>query len=76
MESAASTPDAYELALQAAQSGRQQDAMEILMRAAAAEKSTRGRFQRRLQLAQLCISMGYRSPTYTEQITAEIDARD
>jgi len=48
-----------------------------LMRAAAAEKSGRGRFQRRLQLAQLCISMGYEHIAHPilEQITAEIDSR-
>ena len=47
------------------------------MREAAAEKSGRGRFQRRLQLAQLCISMGYEHIAHPilEQITAEIDAR-
>ncbi|MBN2321343.1 MAG: type VI secretion system protein TssA [Acidobacteria bacterium] len=76
-ESAESKPDANELALQAAQSGRQQEAIEILMREAALEKSNRGRFQRRLQLAQLCISMGYEHVAHPilEQITAEIDTR-
>lgn len=71
------TPDANELALVAARAGQKQEAIEILMRAAAAEKSGRGRFQRRLQLAQLCISMGYEHIAHPilEQITAEIDAR-
>ncbi|MBN1566664.1 MAG: type VI secretion system protein TssA [Acidobacteria bacterium] len=71
------TPDAYELAQEAAQSGRQQEAIEIMMREAAAEKSGRGRFQRRLQLAHLCISMGYEQIAHPilEQITAEIDSR-
>jgi type VI secretion system protein ImpA len=71
------TPDANELALEAARTGRPQDAIEILMREAAAEKSGRGRFQRRLQLAQLCLAMGYEhiALPILEQITAEVDTR-
>jgi type VI secretion system protein ImpA len=74
---ASQTPDSYELARQAAKAGRPQEAMEILMREAAAEKSGRGRFQRRLQLAHLCITMGYGQIAHPilEQITAEIDTR-
>jgi type VI secretion system protein ImpA len=76
-EGGSQTPDANELAQEAARSGRQQEAIEILMREAAAEKRGRGRFQRRLQLAHLCISMGYEhiANPILEQITAEIDAR-
>ncbi len=76
-EDGLSSPDAYEIAQEAAQAGRKQEAIEILMREAAAEKSGRGRFQRRLQLAHLCISMGYEHIAHPilEQITAEIDAR-
>jgi len=71
-------PDANDLAMEAARQGRQQEAIEILMREAAAEKSGRGRFQRRLQLAQLCMSMGYEHIAHPilEQITAEIDSRE
>jgi type VI secretion system protein ImpA len=74
---ASGAPDVNELALEAARAGRPQEAIEILMRAAAAEKSGRGRYQRRLQLAQLCISMGYEHIAHPilEQITAEIDSR-
>jgi type VI secretion system protein ImpA len=70
-------PDAFKLAQEAASAGRPQEAMEILMREAAAEKSGRGRFQRRLQLAHLCITMGYGQIAHPilEQITAEIDSR-
>jgi type VI secretion system protein ImpA len=73
----AETPDANHLAMQAASEGRYQDAIEILMREATMEKSGRGRFQRRLQLAQLCISIGYEqiAQPILDQITAEIDAR-
>jgi type VI secretion system protein ImpA len=76
-DDAEGAPDANELALEAARSGRQQEAIEILMREVAVEKSGRGRFQRRLQLAQLCIAMGYEHIAHPilEQITAEIDAR-
>jgi len=76
-QDASQTPDAYALAQEAAGAGRSQEAIEILMREAAAEKSGRGRFQRRLQLAHLCISMGYAhiALPILEQITAEIDAR-
>lgn len=51
-------PDAFELAMEAARSGRQQEAFEILIREAAHQNSGRGRFQRRLQLAQVCLSTG------------------
>ena len=69
--------DANDLALQAARSGRPQEAIEILTREATAEKSGRGRFQRRLQLAQLCMTMGYERIAHPilEQLSAEIDSR-
>jgi len=69
--------DANDLALQAARSGRPQEAIEILSREATAEKSGRGRFQRRLQLAQLCMSMGYERIAHPilEQLATEIDSR-
>ena len=69
--------DANEVAIQAARSGRPQEAIEILSREATAEKSGRGRFQRRLQLAQLCMSMGYERIAHPilEQLAAEIDSR-
>ena len=71
------TIDANDLALQAARSGRPQEAIEILTREATAEKSGRGRFQRRLQLAQLCMSVGYERIAHPilEQLAAEIDSR-
>ncbi len=76
-ESGSQAPEAYALAQQAAGAGKPQEAIEILMREAAVEKSGRGRFQRRLQLAHLCISMGYAHIAHPilEQITAEIDSR-
>jgi type VI secretion system protein ImpA len=69
--------DANDVAMQAARAGRPQEAIEILTREATAEKSGRGRFQRRLQLAQLCMSMGYERIAHPilEQLAAEIDSR-
>jgi len=63
--------------MEAARAGRPQEAIEILTREATAEKSGRGRFQRRLQLAQLCMSMGYERIAHPilEQLAAEIDSR-
>jgi type VI secretion system protein ImpA len=74
---ATGTMDANDLALEAARSGRPQDAIEILSREATAEKSGRGRFQRRLQLAQLCMTMGYERIAHPilEQLASEIDSR-
>jgi type VI secretion system protein ImpA len=51
-------PDPFDLALQAARSGRPQDGIELLMREMMQEPSGRGRFQRRIQVAQLCLSIG------------------
>jgi len=70
-------PDANDLAIEAARAGRPQEGIEILTREAAAERSGRGRFQRRLQLAQLCMSIGYERIAHPilEQLAAEIDSR-
>ena len=52
-------PDAFDLAMQAARSGRPQEGIELLMRELAQERSGRARFQRKAQLAQLCMSAGH-----------------
>jgi type VI secretion system protein ImpA len=57
-EAGEKAPDPFDLAMEAATSGRQQEAFEILIREAAHQNSGRGRFQRRLQLAQVCLSTG------------------
>jgi len=69
--------DANELALEAVRDGRPKEAIEILMREVGIEKSGRGRFHRRLQLAQLCVSIGYENIAIPilEQLTSEIDER-
>ncbi len=52
-------PDALELARQAMQSGDTAEAVAILSREAAQERSPRARFERKVQLARVCLSAGY-----------------
>lgn len=70
-------PDAYELARQAVASNRPLDAIAILERESGQERSGRGRFQRRLQLAQLCMAANYRGVALPllQSLTHEIDER-
>jgi type VI secretion system protein ImpA len=51
-------PDAYQLATEAAQSGRPGEAFSILSREIAQERTGRARFLRKIQLAQLCLATG------------------
>jgi type VI secretion system protein ImpA len=51
-------PDAFELAMDAVRSGRVEEAIGILSREAAQERSGRDRFLRRIQLAQICLASG------------------
>ncbi len=70
-------PDAYQLALEAARSGQVRDAIEILNREAAQESSGRGRFQRRVQLAEVCLGADQAAIArpILEDIAAEIERR-
>ena len=70
--------DSYELAKQAAASGHPQEAIEILEREAAQERSGRGRFQRRMQLARICMSTGHKTVAFPilEALAGEIDKRN
>jgi type VI secretion system protein ImpA len=74
-EAAEKSPDAFDLAMEAVTSGRQQEAFEILVREAAHQNSGRGRFQRRLQLAQVCLSSGAESIAFPilQELAATID---
>ena len=74
-ETTEKAPDPFELAMEAARSGRQQEALEILVREAAHSNSGRGRFQRRLQLAQVCLSTGADAVAYPilQELAATID---
>ncbi|HLH39495.1 MAG TPA: type VI secretion system protein TssA [Bryobacteraceae bacterium] len=51
-------PDAYELAMEAARGGRIHEALTILSDEIAREISGRGRFLRKVQLAQVCLATG------------------
>jgi len=76
-EEAEQTVDAYDLALEAARSGRAQEAIEILAHEAAQESSGRGRFRRRVQLAQVCLGAGHAALAYPilQDLAGEIDRR-
>ena len=69
--------DAFDLAKQAISSGNTAEAMAILEREAARECSGRGRFQRRLQLAELCIAANHRAVALPvlQSLAREIDER-
>jgi type VI secretion system protein ImpA len=70
-------PDAFELAMQAARSGRAQEGIELLMRELAGERSGRARFHRKVQLTQLCVSTGHDSIAFPilQELSAEIERR-
>ncbi len=69
--------DAYQLALDAARAGQVRDAIEILNREVAQEPSGRGRFRRRVQLAQLCLGADQAAIArpILEELAAEIERR-
>lgn len=51
-------PDPFDLAMQAARSGRTEEALALLSREVAQESSGRGKFLRKMQLAQVCLATG------------------
>jgi type VI secretion system protein ImpA len=69
--------DAYDVALDAARAGRPAEAVEILAREAAQERSGRARFQRKVQLAQVCLGAGLEAVAYPvlEELAAEMERR-
>ena len=71
------TPDARKLAMDAARSGRMQEAMEILTREIAQERSGRARFEKKMQLADVCLSTGHESIAYPilKELAQEIERR-
>jgi type VI secretion system protein ImpA len=71
-------PDTYELAMRAARSGRPQEGMELLMRELGQERSGRGRFHRKVQLSQLCVSTGHDNIALPilQELAAEIERRN
>jgi type VI secretion system protein ImpA len=70
-------PDTLEIARGLIQQGRAQQAIQLLVRDAAQQESGRLRFQRRTQVAQLCLSAGYESVAapMLEQLAGEIEQR-
>ncbi|MGD0908266.1 MAG: type VI secretion system protein TssA [Candidatus Acidiferrales bacterium] len=70
-------PDSRKLAMQAARSGRMQEAMEILTRDIAQERSGRARFGKKIQLASVCLDTGHESIAYPilKELAQEIERR-
>jgi len=70
-------PDAFDLAMKAARSGRANEGIELLMREMTSERSGRGRFQRKSQLAQLCVSSGHQIIAFPilQDLAGEIERR-
>ncbi len=70
-------PDTFDLALQAARSGRPQEGIQMLMREMVQERSGRGRFYRKVQLTRLCDSTGFDSIAFPilQDLAAEIERR-
>jgi type VI secretion system protein ImpA len=70
-------PDTLEIARGFIQQGRAQQAIQLLVRDAAQQESGRLRFQRRTQVAQLCLAAGYESVAapMLEQLAGEIEQR-
>ena len=70
-------PDAFAIAMQAVRAGDTDEAIAILTRELAQEHSARARFQRRTQLAQVCLSAGHQAVAHPilQDLAAEIDRR-
>jgi len=71
------TPDAWELAQQALRAGRVRDAVELIDRECKMERSGRGRFLRKTQLARIFIDSGNEPMALPvlEQLGLEIESR-
>lgn len=70
-------PDAFELAQQAAANGDREQAVEILVREMSQERSGRAKFLRKIQLAQICLSISRQAVAMPilEEIAAEVEKR-
>ncbi|HUH64570.1 MAG TPA: type VI secretion system protein TssA [Terracidiphilus sp.] len=73
----AAEPDVLDLARDLMARGQLPQAIQLLMRDAAQQASGRGRFQRRLQMAQMCVNAGQGKVAYPvlEELVKEIDQR-
>lgn len=74
---ASSEPDIMDQARELMSRGQLPQAIQLLMRDAAQQASGRARFQRRLQMAQLCVNAGQGKVAYPvlEELVKEIDQR-
>jgi type VI secretion system protein ImpA len=72
-----SPPDVLDTARELMARGHLSQAIQLLMRDAAQQPSGRARFQRRLQIAQLCVGAGQGKVAYPvlEELVKEIDQR-
>ena len=70
-------PDVLDTARELMSRGHLPQALQLLMRDAAQQPSGRARFQRRLQMAQLCVGAGQGKVAYPvlEELVKEIDQR-
>jgi type VI secretion system protein ImpA len=73
----AAEPDVLDLARDLMNRGQLPQAIQLLMRDAAQQQSGRARFQRRLQVAQLCVNAGQGKVAFPvlEELVKEIDQR-
>lgn len=71
-------PDVYQLAMDAARSGRPGEALTLLSTEIARENTGRGRFLRKVQLAQVCLATGNEeiARPILEELAAEIEQRN
>jgi type VI secretion system protein ImpA len=71
-------PDTFALAMQAASSGRKQEAVELLAAEIERQNSGRGRFQRKLQLAQVCLAVNQETIAHSilEELASTIEKHD
>jgi type VI secretion system protein ImpA len=71
-------PDAFDLARDMIRRGQISPAIQLLVRDAAQQPSGRARFQRRLQIAQLCIGAGQNKVAHPvlEELVKEIEQRN
>ncbi|MDQ2950471.1 MAG: type VI secretion system protein TssA [Acidobacteriota bacterium] len=69
--------DVFDEAIQAARAGRPAEALDLISKKLATERSGRGRFRRRVQLAHLLMAGGREHIAHPilEQLTAEIEHR-
>jgi type VI secretion system protein ImpA len=70
-------PDVYDMARDMVQSGQMSQAIQLLVRDAAQQPSGRARFQRRVQVAQLCVGAGQSKVArpVLEELLKEIESR-